>query len=49
VEYPSEEDIRTMTNQEFVSLIQYQANKIDQVLNRDRPASGTVGTGEPWI
>jgi hypothetical protein len=50
VEYPSEEEIRTMTNQEFVSLIQYQANKIDQTLNRsDRPASATVRTGEPWI
>jgi hypothetical protein len=39
-----------MTNQEFVSLIQYQANRIDQVVNRnDRPAAATVRNGEPWI
>ncbi len=39
-----------MTNKEFVTLIQYQANKIDQTLSRnERPASATVRTGEPWI
>jgi hypothetical protein len=39
-----------MTNEEFVSLIQHQANKIDQTLGRKGlPASATVLNGEPWI
>jgi len=35
MEYPTEDEIRTMTNREFASLIRSQADLIDQTLHRD--------------
>ena len=38
MEYPTEDEIRAMTNREFASLIRSQAELIDQSLHRgDRP------------
>jgi hypothetical protein len=36
MEYPTEDEVRTMTNREFASLIRSQADLIDQSLHRDR-------------
>ena len=36
MEYPTEDEIRAMTNREFASLIRSQAEMIDQSLHRDR-------------
>jgi hypothetical protein len=35
MEYPTEDEIRAMTNREFASLIRSQAEMIDQSLHRD--------------
>jgi hypothetical protein len=35
VEYPTEDEIRAMTNREFASLIRSQAEFIDRQLRRD--------------
>jgi len=35
MEYPTEDEIRTMSNREFASLIRSQADSIDEVLHRD--------------
>ena len=38
MEYPTEDEVRTMTNREFASLIRSQADLIDQSLHRgDHP------------
>jgi hypothetical protein len=34
MEYPTEDEVRTMTNREFASLIRSQADLIDQSLHR---------------
>lgn len=40
MEYPTEDEVRTMTNREFASLIRSQADMIDQSLHRDGPPLG---------
>jgi len=35
MEYPTEDEVRMMTNREFASLIRSQADLIDQSLHRD--------------
>jgi len=36
MEYPTEDEVRAMTNREFASLIRSQAEMIDQSLHRDK-------------
>jgi hypothetical protein len=45
MEYPTEDEIRAMTNREFATLIRSQAEMIDQSLHRDdRPMQDAPGT-----
>ena len=44
MEYPTEDEVRAMTNREFASLIRSQAEMIDQSLHRDqRPVPESPG------
>jgi hypothetical protein len=46
MEYPTEDEIRAMTNREFASLIRSQAEVIDRQLRRDN-VLGRDGVGSP--
>jgi hypothetical protein len=49
MDYPTEDEIQAMTNNEFATLIRSQAEKIELAMNRDdRPAppSPTKGRGK---
>jgi hypothetical protein len=44
MEYPTEDEVRAMTNREFASLIRSQAEMIDRHLRReDAPAHESAG------
>jgi hypothetical protein len=48
MEYPTEDEVRTMTNREFASLIRSQADLIDQSLHRDdHPLGDDSGPPSP--
>jgi hypothetical protein len=48
MEYPTEAEIRAMTNREFASLIRLQAERIDQTLHREsRPVQDSGGVSLP--
>jgi len=50
VEYPTEDEILAMSNQEFAQLIRQQAEMIDRLLHRNEgPAAVALNLGESWI
>ena len=50
MEYPTEDEILAMSNQEFAQLIRQQAETIDRMLNRnERPGAITLNLGETWL